>query len=38
MNKNGTYEYKRYMRDGSTKTVTAVIRARTGKKKAAKQK
>ena len=29
---NGTYTYKRYMRDGSVKEITAVIRTRSKKK------
>lgn len=28
-----TYKYKRYMRDGSQKEITAVIRSRTEKKR-----
>lgn len=32
----GTYEYKKYMRDGTTRTITAVVRSRS--KGNAKQK
>lgn len=30
---NGTYTYKRYMRDGSVRTITAVVRSKRKKKK-----
>lgn len=30
---NGTYEYKRYMRDGTVRTITAVIRSKRPVKK-----
>ena len=32
-NKNGTYEYKRFMRDGSVETKTGVVRSKKAKKK-----
>ncbi|UFK09540.1 hypothetical protein [Xanthomonas phage DES1] len=31
-----TYEYKRYMRDGSVKTITAVVRSKKPAKKGSK--
>ena len=31
--KNGTYEYKRFMRDGSVETKTGVVRSKKAKKK-----
>lgn len=34
--KQRTYTYTRGMRDGSTKTITAVVRSRTEKKRAKK--
>lgn len=37
----GTYEYKKYMRDGTTRTITAVVRSRSkgdGKQKRAQGK
>ncbi len=30
---SGSYEYKRFMRDGSVKTVTAVVRSRSANRK-----
>lgn len=32
-----SYEYKRYMRDGSVKNVTAVVRSKNPKKSAASE-
>lgn len=35
-NKPRTYEYVRYMRNGGTKRITAVVRSRTERKRAKK--
>jgi len=35
---NSSYEYKRFMRDGSVKTVTAVVRSRASKNKKSRNK
>jgi len=35
---SGSYEYKRFMRDGSVKTVTAVVRSRSENKKSNRSK
>lgn len=33
-----TYEYKKFMRDGTTRTITAVVRSRSENKKSKKDK
>lgn len=33
-----TYEYKKYMRDGTTRTITAVVRSRSNSNREGKQK